>query len=168
MAKNLEIERKLLIAMPDEGVLEAMEGAACDEIVQTYLLAEAGVTARVRARRGKRGVTYTATEKRRLSDLTAIEDERELTEAEYLEMLSRRDPALRPIEKRRHTIPYAGQTLEIDIYPFWRQQAVLEIELPTEKTPLILPPFVKVIADVSGDRRYKNVSLARLIPEESE
>ena len=166
MAKNLEIERKLLIAMPDEGALAAMTGATCDEILQTYLLSDLGVTARVRARRSASGTVYTATEKRRLSDLTAIEDERELTEEEYRAMLLRRDPALAPIGKRRYAIPYAGQTLEIDIYPFWQKQAVLEVELPSEDTPLVLPPFIRVIRDVSGDRRYKNVSLAREIPAE--
>ena len=166
MAKNFEIERKLLIAMPDAGVLTAMEGAGCDEILQTYLLSAAGVTARVRMRKGKSGTVYTATEKRRLTDLTAIEDEREVTEEEYRALLSRRDPTLTPIGKRRYVIPYAGQILEIDIYPFWQKQAVLEVELPSEDTPLVLPPFIRVIRDVSGDRRYKNVSLAREIPAE--
>jgi CYTH domain-containing protein len=168
MPKNLEIERKFLIAMPDEGVLARQDGARCDEILQTYLLSEPGVTARVRMRRGTRGTVYTATEKRRLSDLTAVEDEREVTEEEYRALLSRRDPALTPIEKRRYAIPYGGHTLEIDIYPFCQKQAVLEVELPTEDTPFTLPPFIRVIRDVSGDHRYKNVSLARAIPDENE
>ena len=166
MPNHLEIERKLLIVMPDEGELMRQAGARCDEILQTYLLSEAGVTARVRMRRGVRGTVYTATEKRRLSDLTAIEDEREVSEEEYRAMLSRRDPALTPIEQRRYAIPYAGHTLEIDIYPFWKKQAVLEVELPSEDTHLDLPPYIEVIRDVSGDRRYKNVSLAKNIPTE--
>ena len=168
MPKNLEIERKFLIAMPDEGELARQDGARCDEILQTYLLSEDGVTARVRARRGEGGTVYTATEKRRLSDLTAVEDEREVTEAEYRALLLRRDGALTPIEKRRYAIPYGGHTLEIDVYPFWQKQAVLEVELPSEDTPLALPPFIRVIREVSGDRRYKNVSLARSIPAEDE
>lgn len=168
MPKNLEIERKFLIAMPDEGVLARQDGARCDEILQTYLLSEGGVTARVRARRGTSGIVYTATEKRRLTDLTAIEDEREVTEEEYRALLLRRDGALTPIEKRRYAIPYGGHTLEIDVYPFWQRQAVLEVELPSEDTPLTLPPFIRVIREVSGDRRYKNVALARSIPAEDE
>lgn len=168
MPKNLEIERKFLIAMPDEGELARQDGARCDEILQTYLLSQDGVTARVRARRGEGGIVYTATEKRRLSDLTAVEDEREVTEEEYRALLLRRDGALTPIEKRRYAIPYGGHTLEIDVYPFWQRQAVLEVELPSEDTPLTLPPFIRVIREVSGDRRYKNVSLARSIPAEDE
>ena len=166
MPKNLEIERKYLIAMPDEAVLSAEAGATCDEIVQTYLLADDGVTARVRARRGVNGTVYTATEKRRLSDLTAIEDERVIDGEEYRALLARRDPALMPIEKRRYAIPFDGYTLEIDIYPFWKKQAVLEVELPSEEARLALPPYIEILREVSRDRRYKNVSLARSIPEE--
>ena len=166
MPKNLETERKFLIAMPDEGVLRAQPGAICDEIVQTYLLSKEGVTARVRARRGVGGVVYTATEKRRLSDLTAIEDERIIGEEEYRSLLLLRDPALSPIEKRRYAIPFGGHTLEIDIYPFWERQAVLEVELPSEDAPLSLPPYLELLREVSGDRRYKNVSLARAVPAE--
>ena len=53
-------------------------------------------------------------------------------------------------------------------YPFWQKQAVLEVELPSEDTELVLPPYLTVLCDVSGDRRYKNVSLARAIPDENE
>ena len=168
MPKNLEIERKFLIALPNERLLAAQPGARCDEIVQTYLIADRGVTARVRARRGASGTVYTATEKRRLSDLTAIEDEREVQEEEYRRLLLRRDPSLRPIEKRRYVIPNGDLLLEIDVYPFWQRQAVLEVELPSEDTPLLLPTYIEVIREVSGDRRYKNVSLAREIPAEDE
>lgn len=166
MPKNLEIERKYLIAMPDERELLSQPGVICDTIVQTYLLADDGVTARVRARCGENGTVYTATEKRHLSELTAIEDERIVTEEEYRALLARRDPALRSIEKRRYTIPYGGHLLEIDIYPFWSRQAVLEVELPNEEAVIHLPPYIEILREVSGERRYKNVSLAKNIPEE--
>ena len=61
-----------------------------------------------------------------------------------------------------------SNNLTIDVYPFWQRQAVLEVELPSEDTPLLLPTYIEVIREVSGDRRYKNVSLAREIPAENE
>ena len=61
-----------------------------------------------------------------------------------------------------------SNNLTIDVYPFWQRQAVLEVELPSEDTPLLLPTYIEVIREVSGDRRYKNVSLAREIPAEDE
>lgn len=166
MPKKNEIERKFLIAMPNEQMLAALPGAECDAIVQTYLLAEAGITSRVRRRTTRAGVVYTATEKRRISAVTAIEEERRIGEEEYRALLLRADPALRPIEKRRYTIPYEGLYLEIDVYPFWKRTAILEIELPSEDAPYTIPPYLTLLSEVTEDRRYKNVSLARAVPEE--
>ena len=161
-----EIERKFLIAKPDTALLSSLPGAFCDSIVQTYLLAEPGVTARVRRREGVAGVSYTHTEKRRLSDMTAMESEREITEEEYRALLAKADPALRPIEKQRYTVPMRDLFLEIDLYPFWERQAVLEVELPSEDAALSLPPYLSVLCEVTEDRRYKNVCLARCVPPE--
>ena len=44
----LEIERKYLIRLPDEGLLDKL-ALGRDWIEQTYLLAEAGTTERVRS-----------------------------------------------------------------------------------------------------------------------
>ena len=164
----IEIERKFLSAMPDVSQLLAENGAKADSITQTYLLAPKGVTMRVRRREGADGVTYTATRKRRLSDLSAEETEREISEATYETLLGAADPALRPIEKTRITVPYGQHLLEIDVYPFWERTAVLEVELASEDAPLDLPPYLTVIREVTGDYRYKNVSLAKEIPAEGE
>ncbi len=165
MPKGLEIERKFLIALPSEDRLLA-EGAVCDDITQTYLLSEAGVTARVRRREGAVGVEYTHTEKRCITAITAREDERIIDREEYAVLLKTADPDLSPIRKRRYSLPYGGRLLEIDVYPFWERTAVLEVELPTEDAPLTLPPYLTVIAEVTEDKRYKNVSLAAKVPEE--
>ena len=166
MSKKPEIERKFLIAMPDEAMLAAIPGATCDELVQTYLVSEAGVTARVRRRTTAHGVVYTATQKRRITAVTAIEEEREVDEAEYRRLLTLADPALHPIEKRRYSIPYGALVAEIDVYPFWQGTAILEIELASEDAPCPLPPYLSVIREVTADKRYKNVSLARAVPAE--
>lgn len=166
MSKKPETERKFLIEKPELSYLLALPGAEATEILQTYLLADPGVTARVRRREGSAGVVYTATEKRRLSAMTAMEDERELTEAEYRTLLLRADPALLPIKKTRVTLPHGDLLLEIDLYPFWKRTAVLEVELPSEDTPLTLPPFLTLLREVTDDLAYKNVSLAARIPPE--
>ena len=124
------------------------------------------VTARVRRRTTAHGVVYTATQKRRITAVTAIEEEREVDEAEYRRLLTLADPALHPIEKRRYSIPYGALVAEIDIYPFWQRTAILEIELASEDAPCPLPPYLSVIREVTADKRYKNVSLARAVPAE--
>ncbi len=164
--KDFEIERKFLIKMPCEAELLSLDGAFCDEMIQTYLLCDGGLTHRVR-RRTHGGVTaYTETKKRRLSDLTCIEEEREIGKEEYEALLRLADPSLSPIEKKRYCIPYGGRLLEVDIYPFWKKSAILEIELPSEEAPFSLPPHLYVLCEVSGDLAYKNLSLAKSVPEE--
>ena len=160
----IEIERKYLIAYPDTDLLRQTDGVRIWDITQTYLLAEAGVTARVRRIAEEDTVRFVYTAKRRISDLSAFEEERDLTYAEYEEYLLRADPARNPVRKTRYKIPGGEIVWEIDVYPFWSDRAILEIELPDEKTEAPLPPFVTIYRDVSGDKRYKNASLAKSIP----
>lgn len=163
-----EIERKFLIERPDEAVLLSMEGAFCDEILQTYLVSRNGLTHRVRRRVHGGKVGYTETKKTHLTDLCCIEEERQIGEEEYEALLRLADPSLSPIEKKRYCVPYGGRLLEMDIYPFWQKSAILEVELPTEEAAFTLPPFIRVIREVSGEVAYKNLSLARRIPNEPE
>lgn len=160
----LEIERKFLIRMPDIATLTAQPGCRVLELVQTYLAAPQGVTARVRQCREGARLTWWRTEKRRLSDKTAIENEAEIEETTYRAALATADPTRRPIEKRRYAIPYAGHILEIDVYPFWEDCAILEVELQSEDEAFALPPYLTLIREVTADRRYKNAQLAKHIP----
>ena len=160
-----EIERKYLIRRPAEAWLE--ENCQGSDIIQTYLKTDdTGHSDRVRRREGKNGVVFTHTRKRRTSDLRREEQEREINEAEYQALLRRADPERRSIEKRRYVLAYGGKEFEIDVYPFWLDKAVMEIELTDEEEPVALPPEIEIIRDVTADRRYTNASLARAIPEE--
>lgn len=166
MALPLEIERKFLIRMPDVARLAAEDGVRIKHMTQTYLLAPAGVTARVRRIREDGRVTYVRTEKRRLSDRTATEEEHEIDEEAYRAALRVADPARLPIQKTRYAIPYAGHVMEVDIYTFWDDRATLEVELTDENEEFLLPPYLSVIAEVTADRRYKNAQLAKEVPND--
>lgn len=155
----LEIERKFLIHYPDKATLQALPGCVTLEIVQTYL---EGGAARVRRSKGSHGCVYTHTTKRKLTELTRIETERVISEEEYLALLKTADPAYRPIEKTRLCIPYGGHTFEIDIYPFWQDKAVAEVELKSEDEAIAFPQWLDIIDEVTFDPSYKNVVLARI------
>ena len=71
------------------------------------------------------------------------------------------DPACRPIRKTRYCLTFDNQYFEIDIYPFWKDKAILEIELADESSEIRFPAQVKVIKEVTGDDSYKNASLAK-------
>ena len=59
--------------------------------------------------------------------------------------------------------------MEIDIYEFWNDQAIMEIELESEDQVIDLPGFIEVIKEVTGDPAYYNGALAtnNCFPEES-
>jgi len=69
----------------------------------------------------------------------------------------------RRIEKIRHTIPYHGLTLEIDIYSGnCAGLTILECEFPDKDAAagFRLPEWADGAIDVTADPRYKNRSLA--------
>lgn len=159
-----EIEIKYLIAMPDEDFLRAREGCAVWEIEQIYLTAEPGLTRRVRRVVEDGETRYYRTFKRPVSTLTADEDEGQISREAYETYLTEADPEKKPILKTRYRIPYAGQVLEFDLYPFWSDRAVMEIELESESQQPVVPAWVTVLKDVTADYRYKNSQLAKGVP----
>ncbi|MBO7170441.1 MAG: tRNA nucleotidyltransferase [Clostridia bacterium] len=162
----IECERKFLVSLFDLSLWKSKEGYGKSKITQTYLVAPEGVTARVRKREYGEKTVYTHTEKRRITAVSAIEEEQEITEEEYTRYLRDADPTRNPIAKTRHTLPYDGHLLELDVYPFWTKQAVLEIELKTEDETFTLPPEILVLREVTAEKAYKNAWLALRIPEE--
>lgn len=161
-----EIERKFLIKYPDMDLLRAR--AQGSQIVQTYLRRpEKGRSARVRKRGCGGAWTYTHTVKEKINDMRRLEIEREITEEEYLELLKDADPSRRTICKERWCYEYRNQLFEIDIFPFWQDKAVMEIELSDEMQPVLFPPEIEIIKEVTGDKRYTNSSIAKHIPEET-
>lgn len=155
----MEIERKYLIRRPAPRLLEKLGGRT--EIVQTYLSGGDGFSARVR-RRGtpEGGYTYTHTQKRTLSPGERVELEREITAEEYEAFLRNADPARHTVEKERYCFDFEGQFFELDVYPWSRTLAVLEIELPSLDTPVRLPDFLDVLVDVTEKPGYTNYALS--------
>ena len=166
MNDHIEIERKYVISMPDICAMQSEEGYTSSDIEQIYLKSSPRVTHRVRCRT-KGGVTkYTETKKMRISGMSAIEDEREITENEFESLRESIDPDTTPIIKTRHTFVYRGQLFEIDIYPGWKSCAIMETELPSEDTEVEIPSFINIIKEVTGIKAYSNASMSRVFPKE--
>jgi CYTH domain-containing protein/thymidylate kinase len=157
----VEIERKYLIEYPDLAALDADPMCRKVEIVQTYLKAPEGEEYRVR-RRGENGhYTYYETVKSTGGGIKRLQLERRLDEEHYLDLLDEADPECMPVEKTRYYLTYEKQYFEIDVYPFWKDRAIVEIELSSEDQEVIFPPQLKMIREVTGEKEFKNASLAR-------
>ena len=156
-----EIERKYLIEYPDISWLESLPNCHKVDIIQTYLLSANGDEVRVRQRGENGSYACYKTVKRSISGLKRVEIEERLTEREYLSLLMEADPALHPIRKTRYCLTWENQYFEIDVYPFWNDRAILEIELSEEDQAVRFPKQLKVIREVTDDESYRNASLAR-------
>ena len=156
----LEIERKYLIRYPNLDLLDRIcSGKAI--ISQTYLKSEKGLSRRVRKRRIGEKTEYWYTEKEKLSDLTRIEREHEISEQEYEEFLKEALEHARTIHKIRYFLPAGELCFEIDIFPEWDDRAFAEVELDDEKREITFPDCLDLIKEVTGDKRYTNASLAK-------
>lgn len=157
----VEIERKFLIAMPDPAWLNAQEGVKREEIAQTYLRADPGEERRVRRKSAQGRDVYVKTTKRAISDVKRVEIEEEISREEYAALLLEADPARRTIEKTRFRFLHAGHLLEIDVYLFWEDKAILEVELEDEREEIRLPQEIRILGEVTDNPRYKNAALAK-------
>lgn len=156
-----EIERKFLIEYPDIRWLEGLPNCRRVEIIQTYLNAPDGEEVRVRQRGENGSYIYFRTTKRKISDIKRVEIERRLSKDEYLRLLMDADTTRRQIRKTRYCLTYRNQYFEIDVYPFWQDRAIAEIELSDENAPIDFPPQLRILKEVTGDENYKNSSLAK-------
>jgi CYTH domain-containing protein len=154
---NLEIERKFLIEYPN---FDDVRYQSKVDISQAYLVRnDPNVERRIRSW-SEGGVTkHYYTEKRFLSGFTRQEVESEISTATYESLSNELDQSIVAVEKTRYTIPSGGLTFEVDVYPFSKQYAIMEVELESESQEYSIPNGIEVIKEVTGISEYANVPL---------
>lgn len=163
----MEIERRFLIRYPDLQKLEEMPNCSKVDMLQTYLRNHPdGTEVRVRQRGQDGNYVCYKTEKRRISDITRVELDRRIELIEYVAALADADPERRPIRKTRYCLTENNRYYEIDVYPEWNKQAILEIELRSENEEIVLPEGIQVIREVTEDPAYTSYEMAKEMPEE--
>ena len=162
----LEIERKYLIYFPNIKELEKLPNCTKVDITQTYLKSNDGTERRIRARGINGDYVYYLTEKKKITGLKRIEVERRLTQDEYISLLMEADTKLHSIHKTRYCLSEKNQYFEIDVYPEWDNQAIMEIELSDENEEIKIPSFIKVYKEVTDNDEYKNANMAKEMPKQ--
>ncbi|MDD4387529.1 MAG: AAA family ATPase [Clostridia bacterium] len=161
----LKIERKFLIRMPQ--LIEMLKSEKCEmvTIMQTYLISDDHeIEKRIRQRGKNGGYTYFYTTKKSISSLVRIKTEKRISDKEYLSLLMTADVSLHQIVKDRYCFVYNNLYYELDVYPFWKDVAILEIELTEQNQEFEIPPFIEVIRDVTEEPSFKNYAIAKKIP----
>ena len=165
---GVEIERKYIIMKPSVSEMALLEGYTASEIEQIYLTSETGVTRRIRKRVTGGIPRFYLTEKRRIDSMSAIEDEREISASDYCRLRAELKEGTRPIYKTRYTFLYRSQLFEVDVYPEWRSTAIMETELESRATAVDMPPFIRIVREVTGVRGYSNADMSRAFPPEEQ
>lgn len=166
---KLEIERKFLVKFPTSwSELAELFDDLVDvkRISQTYLQREddepsARVRKTVEGLTGETETVYHFNRKKPVSAGVREEEEREISKKEYDNYLKKPLPGKVEINKTRFVFNYNDQTFELDVFKgALVGLAILEIELEDKDQPVELPPFLKVVKEVTEDKKYNNFELA--------
>jgi adenylate cyclase len=146
-----EIERKFLVVSDDW-----KQGSTGSKLLrQGYLSSNAKATVRVRTRDDSEAMV---TIKGATRGMSRAEYEYEVPIADAREMLVMAEPHV--LQKRRHIVPFAGLTWEVDVFEGRHAGLVIaEVELENEDQAIELPGWIG--REVTDDDRYYNASLSR-------
>ncbi len=151
-------KHKYLVRMPDRAELSRKYNALPIEMMQTYLFSsDPEVERRIRQQSCLGEQLFFYTTKRVGEDGTRWVTERPISEKDYVAHLMDADLSLRSVRKLKFRFTYAGHRMELDIYPYAADQAILFVY---GAEPFELPPEIEVIREVTGDPYYKNRALA--------
>lgn len=153
--ENQEIERKFLVT---DDSFRALAVTRYD-IIQGYISREHGRSIRIRLRTAADGMQQAfLTIKTRLESFTRFEWEKPISVEDFRALL----PLCgnRIIDKTRYVLLAEPSSLKWEIDEFRMPNAGLvmaEIELPSEETPFVRPPFIG--EEVTHDPRYYNSNM---------
>lgn len=158
LAQPIVEERKYVVQLEGD-----IPDATVSDIVQTYLTGEPHSEIRLRKRTFNGKEVYVHTTKKRISPTEQIETERQINANLYESMLQQADPYRQAIHKTRQSFIWQGQYFELDtfLHPVSGLQ-ILETKGVAEGEQVKMPPFLKVVKDITGDSSYYNYNLALL------
>ena len=156
LPQAIEEERKYIVELMGE-----LPDSIVSEITQTYLVAEPGCEVRLR-RRGWHGKYVNVhTTKTPISDVEYVQTERQISNNLYSSLLQQADPYRQTIRKTRRSFIWKGQYFELDEF-----QApvpgllILETKGVASDESVKFPPFIRVIEDITGNKRFYNYNIA--------
>lgn len=157
---------KYLISMPNLQKLE--KDFYCNfskvDVVRTYLVSKNNAVERSVIKTGSEGdYAYYYTEKRHFEGYDQIDVERHITKKEYLSLLSGNNVRIKEIKKTRYGFVWNNKYYEIDIFDFWKDKAILKVQLTDRSNKVEVPSILNVLMDITSDLSYTNFSLAQNI-----
>jgi CYTH domain-containing protein len=150
-------ERKYIVELIGELPNDCVESY----IQQTYLSSEPSSEVRIRRRTSVNHVINIHTTRRRISTSEEVVTERQVSNALYETLLLQADPYRHTISKRRKSFIAGGQFFELDAYEAPHEGLmILETKGIACHADLLLPPFLRIVKDITGNFDYYNYNLA--------
>ena len=160
-----QLERKFLVEYVDESDLAAYDPVE-QNITQTYLKERAkGTERRTRKVVSNNAISYFYSEKRPISPMERIENERLLSEKEYIRKNAEVDPEFGSVTKRRFCFVYNGRYCTVETYPTNANCAILDVQLNDKDEQVDLPPEIRVIKEVTGDVNYQGHMISKSLAQ---
>lgn len=158
----IESERKFLIKMPDLNVILSKYNAVKSDVLQVYLPPQnENEELRIRQRGQNGSYSYYLTRKITRDDMSRYELEEKISKERFLELLINADLNNNSIKKTRYCFVYNNQYFELDVYPFDKNKAILEIELTDMNTQISFPDDIEIIEEVTSNPNFKNANIAK-------
>ena len=156
----MKMERKFLIRKPDIEKINGFHNVKKVEIEQTYTKISDNEEIRIRRRGVDGDYIYYMAKMEKLAPNKRVEIEKRLSKHEYDNMLLGSDESAK-ISKDRYYVMYDDRNYEIDIYPFMKDEAIMEIKVNSENEEVKIPEGIEVIKEITGDKEYMSASLAK-------
>ena len=156
-----ETEKKFLIKYPDLKYLKNLYNCKEVEIEQIYLNSKEGESRRIRKRSVDKNTLCYLTYKKQISSTVREEKETLISQGEYDELKKDSAPDCEIIDKKRYCLLENSFYFEIDVFPFMRNTAMLEIELKNENEEFMLPEFIEIIEDVTQNPGFTNYNMSK-------
>ena len=156
LPQPIEEERKYIVEVTGE-----LPESIISEITQTYLVAEPGCEVRLRKRGWQGKYVYVHTTKTPVSETECVQTERQISNNLYTSLLQQADPYRQTIQKTRHSFIWKGQYFELDTFSHPLQGLrILETKGVASDESVKFPPFIRVVEDITGNKRYYNYNIA--------
>ena len=156
LPQAIEVERKYIVE-----ITAPLPDCTESDILQTYLTGEPGCEIRLRRRSTNGNIVNIHTTRKSISPTEELVTERQVTNALYESLLQQADPYRRTLHKRRNSFIYQGQFFELDSYlDELNGLVILETKGIASHADLKLPPFLRIVRDITGDVSYYNPTLA--------
>lgn len=166
---KIESERKFLVKFPKSwidlmGIFDNLVDTL--RISQTYLKPKddepsARIRKTISGLTGDTEKVYHFNQKEFIEPGVHNEKEFEITKSQYEKHLKNSHPDKVEVNKTRFVFKFNDQVFELDVFkgPL-KGLAILEIELKNIEDTVELPDFLKVIKEVTKDKKYTNYALA--------